>query len=84
MNVNPNIAEVAKLVTDPSRAAILTALLDDRFYTATELAGYAGIKQQTASFHLSKLLDADMQEARTPPLLQAQKRKDCTIAGDPA
>lgn len=46
MNVNPNIAEVAKLVTDPSRAAILTALLDDRFYTATELAGYAGIKQR--------------------------------------
>ena len=60
MNVTPNIAEVAKLITDPSRAAMLTALLDDRFYTASELAGFAGVKQQTASFHLAKLADADM------------------------
>ncbi|MCZ0068629.1 winged helix-turn-helix domain-containing protein [Bacillus sonorensis] len=60
MNVSPNIAEVAKLVSEPSRAAILTALLDDRFYTASELAGFAGVKQQTASFHLAKLADADM------------------------
>lgn len=60
MNVTPNIAEAAKLITDPSRAAMLTALLDDRFYTASELAGFAGVKQQTASFHLAKLADADM------------------------
>lgn len=60
MNVTPNIAEAARLITDPSRAAMLTALLDDRFYTASELAGFAGVKQQTASFHLAKLADADM------------------------
>ncbi|MFN2744383.1 ArsR/SmtB family transcription factor [Bacillus sp. z60-18] len=61
MNAHPTkMAETAKLVSDSSRAAMLTALLDDRFYTASELAGFAGIKPQTASFHLSKLADADM------------------------
>lgn len=51
MNVNPNIAEVAKLVTDPSRAAILTALLDDRYYTATEPGRICG--NQAADSKLS-------------------------------
>ncbi|BCE16508.1 hypothetical protein RSC3_03864 [Bacillus paralicheniformis] len=80
MTVNPNIAEVAKLVTDPSRAAILTALLDDRFYTATELAGYAGIKQQTASFHLSKLLDAEMLTCRKQGRHRYYRLKDGKVA----
>jgi len=54
-NPNPLLAESASLLADPSRAAILTAMLDGRFHTASELAYMAGIKQQTASFHLSKL-----------------------------
>lgn len=52
MNVSPNIAEVAKLVSEPSRAAILTALLDDRFYTASELAGFAGVNSKPQAFIL--------------------------------
>ncbi|MBS4172339.1 helix-turn-helix transcriptional regulator [Bacillus sp. FJAT-49736] len=60
MNTNPNIAKVASLVSEPSRAAILTTLLDDRFHTASELAYQAGIKQQTASFHLAKLAELNM------------------------
>ncbi|UOQ91453.1 winged helix-turn-helix domain-containing protein [Halobacillus shinanisalinarum] len=55
MGVNPNIAEVVSLMGESSRAAILTSLMDGRFHTATELANMAGIKPQTASFHLAKL-----------------------------
>lgn len=60
MNANPNVAEVASILGEPSRALILTSLLDGRFHTATELAYIAGIKQQTASFHLSKLMKANL------------------------
>lgn len=59
MEANPNIAEAASLLSEASRAAILTALMDQRFHTATELAYMAGIKQQTASFHLAKLAKAN-------------------------
>ncbi|MCM3730362.1 metalloregulator ArsR/SmtB family transcription factor [Fictibacillus nanhaiensis] len=55
MNGNPNIAEIASLLADPSRAEILISLLDGRFHTASELALLAKIKPQTASFHLTKL-----------------------------
>lgn len=58
MNANPNVAIVASLVSEPSRAAILTALLDGRFHPASELAYMAGIKPQTASFHLAKMVEA--------------------------
>lgn len=54
-NPNPLLAESVSLLTEPSRAAILTAMLDGRFHTTSELAYMAGIKQQTTSFHLSKL-----------------------------
>ncbi|MGV3466445.1 MAG: ArsR/SmtB family transcription factor [Heyndrickxia sp.] len=60
MSTSPNIAKVASLVSETSRAAILTTLLDDRFHTASELAYKAGIKQQTASFHLAKLAELSM------------------------
>ena len=40
---------------DPGRVNILTALLDGRALTATELAFTAGIAPATASEHLAKL-----------------------------
>ena len=46
---------VASLVGDPARANMLTALMDGRALTASELAQEAGITPQTASSHLSKL-----------------------------
>ncbi|WP_225999900.1 ArsR/SmtB family transcription factor [Paenibacillus sp. BJ-4] len=58
MSTKSNVAMIASLVSEPSRAAILTALLDGRFHTASELAHMAGIKPQTASFHLSKMIEA--------------------------
>lgn len=51
----PNISALTALLTEKSRAAILAALMDGKFHTASELAFMASIKPQTASFHLAKL-----------------------------
>src|SRR6516165_3891954 len=55
MKAGPDIAMVASLVGDPARANMLTALMNGRALTASELAQEAGITPQTASSHLSKL-----------------------------
>ncbi|MFB4275666.1 ArsR/SmtB family transcription factor [Nonomuraea sp. MTCD27] len=52
-----DIAPVAALIADPTRAAILTALLGGRALAAGELARMAGVSPATASSHLSRLLD---------------------------
>ncbi|MGN9842775.1 ArsR/SmtB family transcription factor [Nonomuraea sp. H19] len=52
-----DIAPVAALIADPTRAAILTALLDGRALAAGELARVAGVSAATASAHLARLLD---------------------------
>jgi len=59
--INTNhIAEIATLVGEPARAAMLGALMDGRALTATELAGVAGITPQTASGHLAQLTQANL------------------------
>ena len=60
MRVEPNIAPVAALFGEPSRAAILTVLLDGRVLPAGELAGVAGINPTAASGHLSKLVNGGL------------------------
>ena len=55
-----DIAPAAALMADPTRAAILRALLPDRPLAAGELARMAGVSAATASFHLAKLLDGGM------------------------
>ncbi|WP_313893951.1 metalloregulator ArsR/SmtB family transcription factor [Psychrobacillus sp.] len=55
MSTYPNISALTALLTEKSRAAILAALMDGKFHTASELAYMASIKPQTASFHLAKL-----------------------------
>ena len=54
------LAETATLIGDPGRAAMLTALMDGRALTATELARAAGITAQTASGHLARLTAAGL------------------------
>lgn len=54
------IANVASLIGDPARANILTALMDGRALTVSELAEAAGVTVQTASGHLSKLVEAQL------------------------
>lgn len=51
-----DIAPAAALMGDPARAAMLTALLDDRALAAGELAKLAGVSPATASEHLTRLL----------------------------
>lgn len=60
MNSGTLIAEIAALVSDPARATMLTALLDGRALTASELAYAARITPQTASAHLAKLTQAGL------------------------
>jgi DNA-binding transcriptional ArsR family regulator len=58
--VDPDVARIAALIGDPSRAAILLALSDGRALPAGELARHASISPQTASAHLDKLFRAHL------------------------
>jgi len=53
-----DLAAAARLIAEPVRAAILSALLDGRALTAGELAKLAGVGAPATSSHLSQLLDA--------------------------
>jgi DNA-binding transcriptional ArsR family regulator len=55
---NLNLVEVAALVGDAARAAMLSALMGGRSLTAKELAYYADVSRSTASGHLGKLVAA--------------------------
>lgn len=60
LKTSSNLAQVVSVISDASRASILVALLDGRMHPASELALMAGIKPQTASFHLAKLIELDL------------------------
>jgi len=55
-----DFAPAASLIADPTRAAILRALLPGRPLAAGELARLAGVSAATASFHLAKLLEGGL------------------------
>ncbi len=50
------LARLAALIADETRAACLLALLDGRAWTAGELARHAGVTASTLSEHLGKLV----------------------------
>lgn len=60
MKDGPVVASVAALLGDPARANMLTALMDGRALTVSELAEAAGVTLQTASGHLAKLKVANL------------------------
>jgi DNA-binding transcriptional ArsR family regulator len=64
MNDGPLIASIASLIGDPGRANMLTALMDGRALTASELGAAAGVTIQTASGHLARLVDAGLLAVR--------------------
>jgi len=64
MKEGPDIARVAALIGDPSRANILTALMSGKALTTTELALEAGITLQTASTHLAKMKEGGLLKLR--------------------
>lgn len=51
-----DLAALAALFADETRAAFLLALLDGRAWTAGELARHAGVAPSTASEHLGRLV----------------------------
>ena len=55
-NGDADIAAVAALIADRTRAAMLDALMDGRSCAAGELAGRVGVAPSTASGHLARLL----------------------------
>ncbi len=54
------LAALAALLADETRAAICLALLDGRAWTAGELAAYAGVAPSTATGHLHRLVDGGL------------------------
>ena len=52
----PDLAALARLLADGTRAAFCLALLDGRAWTATELARHAGVAASTATGHLNLLV----------------------------
>ena len=60
MSETPDLARMAALIADPSRAAILTTLMDGRALTASELALAAGVGLPTTSAHLARLSEAGL------------------------
>jgi DNA-binding transcriptional ArsR family regulator len=63
MNTTYPIAAVGELIGEPARTAILIALLDGKARTAGELALTANVSAQSASAHLSKLVDGGLLKA---------------------
>jgi DNA-binding transcriptional ArsR family regulator len=54
------LADVARLLGEPARTRILTALLGGSAFTAKELAYFARVSAPTASSHLSRLVAAKL------------------------
>jgi DNA-binding transcriptional ArsR family regulator len=60
MNSSPNVVEVANLIGDPSRLAMLMSLLGGKALPAGDLAHAARISPQTASSHLAKMVEGGL------------------------
>lgn len=54
------IRHITSLIGDPVRTTILWTLLDDKAYTATELAISADTSPQNISMHLNKLIQSEL------------------------
>jgi DNA-binding transcriptional ArsR family regulator len=55
-----DIAAIAALLADPTRATMLLALSDGRAFTASELAKSARVAPSTASEHLGRLVESKL------------------------
>ncbi|MFC7391475.1 ArsR/SmtB family transcription factor [Scopulibacillus cellulosilyticus] len=60
MEMYSGISETASLMGDPTRLSILMSLADGRALTAGELAKIAKVTPQTASAHLTKLVQGSL------------------------
>src|SRR4030095_11838962 len=74
------LSEVAALMGDPARASMLSLLMDGRAHTASELALTAGITAQTASGHLSRMIDGNLLAARAQGRNRLYRRASSDVA----
>src|SRR4051812_29220967 len=58
MSERPDVSAIAAAIGEPARARMLSALMDGRALTATELALEADVMPSTASSHLPQLVRA--------------------------
>jgi DNA-binding transcriptional ArsR family regulator len=56
----PDLAALARLLADGTRASFCLALLDGRAWTAAELARHAGVAASTATGHLNLLVNGGL------------------------
>jgi DNA-binding transcriptional ArsR family regulator len=81
MPFQPGLANVAAVLADPAREAILVALADGRALPAGELAEAAGVSPQSASRHLQKLVEGQLLEVRTQGRFRYYRIASEEIAG---
>ncbi|MEO6314918.1 MAG: helix-turn-helix transcriptional regulator [Chitinophagaceae bacterium] len=64
-DIETNFKQLAGLIGDPTRAAVMWALLDGKAYTATELAITTDSSASSMSMHLAKLLKGGLLRAES-------------------
>ncbi|WP_445363634.1 ArsR/SmtB family transcription factor [Microbulbifer sp. ANSA003] len=62
--MEPNIAYIGSLIGDVARSKMLIGLMSGKALTATELSVVADVTPQTASSHLTKLLEGELLQVR--------------------
>jgi DNA-binding transcriptional ArsR family regulator len=80
MNVEPDLATIAALIGDPTRAAILSALMDGQALPASDLAYRAQITPQTTSAHLAKLVEGGLLSMTTSGRHRYYRLKNADVA----
>jgi DNA-binding transcriptional ArsR family regulator len=65
MDTDVDLAAVASLIGDPTRARVLSTLGDGRALPASVLAAEAGVAASTASAHLARLVEAGLLTVRS-------------------
>ena len=76
----PRFARIAAMISDPTRARMLSALMGGQYMAAGELADAAGVSAQTASTHITKLLDSELVVLRTQGRHRYLRLADAEIA----
>lgn len=76
----PRFARIATLIGDPTRARMLSALMDGGHLAAGELAQAAGVTAQTASSHIAKLVESELVVVRTQGRHRYFRLADADIA----
>ncbi|MGA9701684.1 winged helix-turn-helix domain-containing protein, partial [Pseudomonas sp.] len=60
MEAAPCISQIASLLAEPKRAAMLWALMDGSAKSSEELATFAGVSRASANAHLARLTAGGM------------------------